>query len=111
MQIKKPCWPLLMATFPYYLFDLHQFAAGNNGGKSTVIFLYLFPSKSLHLSGDPPFSSTKNKGVCLVTHSCLTLCYPMDCSPPGSLVHGDSPGRILEWVAMPSSRRFSQPRD
>ena len=29
----------------------------------------------------------------LVTQSCLTLCYPMDCSPPGSPVHGDSPDR------------------
>ena len=31
--------------------------------------------------------------VCLVTQSCLTLCNPMDCSLPGSSVHGDSPGR------------------
>ena len=30
--------------------------------------------------------------VCLVTQSCPTLCNPMDCSPPGSTVHGDSPG-------------------
>ena len=30
---------------------------------------------------------------CLVTQWCLTLCDPMDCSPPGSSVHGDSPGR------------------
>ena len=30
---------------------------------------------------------------CLVTQSCLTLCNPMDCSPPGSSVHGDSPGK------------------
>ena len=29
----------------------------------------------------------------LVTQSCLTLCNPMDCSPPGSSVHGDSPGK------------------
>ena len=35
----------------------------------------------------------------------------MDCSLPGSSVHGDSPGKILEWVAMPSSRESSQPRD
>ena len=34
----------------------------------------------------------------------------MDCSLPGSSVHGDSPGGILEWVAMPSSRGFSQTR-
>ena len=31
--------------------------------------------------------------LCLVTHSCLTLCDPMDCSPSGSSVHGDSPGK------------------
>ena len=31
--------------------------------------------------------------VCLVTQSCLTLCYPRDCSPPGSSVHGDSSGK------------------
>ena len=43
--------------------------------------------------------------------SCLTLCDPMDCSPPGSSVHGILQARILEWVAMPSSSRSSQPRD
>ena len=31
--------------------------------------------------------------LCLVAQSCLTLCNPMDCSPPGSSVHGDSPGQ------------------
>ena len=31
--------------------------------------------------------------LCLVAQSCLTLCDPMDCSPPGSPVHGDSPGK------------------
>ena len=43
--------------------------------------------------------------------SCPTLCDPMDCSPPGSSVHGILQVRILEWVAMPSSRGSSQPRD
>ena len=43
--------------------------------------------------------------------SCLTLYDPMDCSPPGSSVHGISQARILEWVAMSSSRGSSQPRD
>ena len=46
-----------------------------------------------------------------VTQLCPTLCDPMDCSPPGSSVHGDSPGKNPEWVAMPSSRESSQPRD
>ena len=36
--------------------------------------------------------------------SCLNLCNPMACSPPGSSVHGILQARILEWVAMPSSR-------
>ena len=31
--------------------------------------------------------------LCLVTESCPTLCDPLDCSPPGSSVHGDSPGK------------------
>ena len=35
--------------------------------------------------------------------SCPTLCNPMDCSPPGSSVHGILQARILVWVAMPSS--------
>ena len=43
--------------------------------------------------------------------SCPTLCYPMDCSPPGSSVHGISQARILEWVAISSSRGSSWPRD
>ena len=39
--------------------------------------------------------------VCvLVTQSCLTLCDPVDCSPPGSSVHGILQARVLEWVAI-----------
>ena len=43
--------------------------------------------------------------------SCLIHCNPMDCSPPGSSVLGISQARLLEWVAMPSSRGSSPPRD
>ena len=53
-----------------------------------------------------------------VTHVCaqwlqsyLTLCDPLDCSPPGSSVYGISQARILEWVALSSSRGSSWPRD
>ena len=49
--------------------------------------------------------------LCLVPQSCLTLCGPMDCSPPDSSVHGILQARILECVAMPSSRGSSQPKD
>ena len=43
--------------------------------------------------------------------SCPTLCDPMNCSPPGSCVNGILQARILEWVAMPSPRESSQPKD
>ena len=96
-------------------------------------------------------TSIKCSVLCLVAQTYPTLCNPMDCSLPGSSVHGDSPGkdtgvgchallqgifptqgsnpgllhcrqilyhlshqggpRILEWIAMPSSRGSSQPRD
>ena len=42
--------------------------------------------------------------LCLVTQLCLTLCDHMDCSPLGSSVLGILQARLLEWVAMPSSR-------
>ena len=48
---------------------------------------------------------------CLVAPSCLALCNLMNCSPPGSSVHGILQAKILERVAMPSSRGSSQPRD
>ena len=46
-----------------------------------------------------------------VTQSCLTLCNPMDCSLPGSSVHGIFQAGVLEWVAISFSRRSSQPKD
>ena len=55
-------------------------------------------------------SLKSNRYQCLCAQSCLTLCNTMDYSPPGCSVHEISQ-RILEWVAMPSSRRSSQPRD
>ena len=43
--------------------------------------------------------------------SCLSVCDLMDYGPPGSSVHGILQARTLEWVAMPSSRGSSPPRD
>ena len=48
---------------------------------------------------------------CIHSQSSLTLCEPMDCSSPGSSVHGISQARTLEWVACSSSRGSSRPRD
>ena len=49
--------------------------------------------------------------ACVRAQSCPSLCDPMDCSLPGSSVHGILQARILEWVAYPFSRGSSQPRN
>ena len=49
--------------------------------------------------------------ACSVAQSGPALCDPVDCSLPGSLVHEILQGRILERVAMTSSRESSPPRD
>ena len=53
-------------------------------------------------------SLTLSKVKVLVAQLCLTLYDPIDCSPPGSSVHAVSQARILEWVAISSSRVSSQ---
>ena len=69
-------------------------------------------------SQSPPsqscFISLSPLSHCMCTkllQSCLTLCDPMDCSLPHSSVHGILQARILEWVAMSSSRGRSWPRN
>ena len=51
-----------------------------------------------------PVKTFYSKVKMKVVQSCLTLCDPMDCSPPGFSVHGIPLARILEWVAIPFSR-------
>ena len=48
--------------------------------------------------------NTHSEVKLLVAQSCLTLCNPMDCGPPGSSVHGILQATILEWVVIPFSR-------
>ena len=59
-----------------------------------------------HETVTPPASSSFSFCVCCAQslQSCLTLCDPMDCSPPCSSVQGISQARILEWVASSFSR-------
>ena len=45
-----------------------------------------------------PILPNKSRVLCLVAQSCPTLCNPMDCSPPGSSVHGILRAGILEWA-------------
>ena len=57
------------------------------------------------------FSKKSRTSISEVTQSCSTLCNPMDCSLPGSSVHGIFQARILEWIAISFSRRSSRHRD
>ena len=49
--------------------------------------------------------------ACVSAQSCPTLCILVDCSPPGSSVHGISQARIQDWLAISYSRGSSQPKD
>ena len=66
------------------------------------IFFFLCYSGPLELPyefEDQPVKSCKKAtwsfGVCMLSQSCLTLCDPMDCNPPGFSVHGESPGKNI----------------
>ena len=69
--------------------------------------------KGLSLSiGDMINEMSLIQSMCLVTQSWPALCDPMDCSLPGSSVHGDSPGKNTGGgYSMPYCRGSSQPRD
>ena len=66
-------------------------------------FLSIFLASQLfsHLPEQRPLSlDNKLCGCMFAAQSCLTLCAPVDCSPPGSSVCGILQARILEWVAI-----------
>ena len=71
-----------------------------------VCYLFLIEGRLLYNIG--LISSIQQHELAML---CLTLCDPLDRSLPGSSVHGILQARILEWVAMPSFRGSSQPRD
>ena len=83
----------------YFLQSSTEGVPGTEGDTDILVFcfflVWLFPDVSA--------LGVKVK----ITYSCLTLCDPMDWSPPGSSVHGI----LLEWVVMSFSRGASQPRD
>ena len=68
---------------------------------------------SSSLNSDFSALSSVYKSTCmrLFAQLCLILCDAMDCSLPGSSVHGILQARILEWVVFPFSRGSSKPRD
>ena len=78
-------------------------------GKPPLLFVLMPPPRPSSTKWVFDYNFTHSK--CLVAQSCTTLCDPMDCRPPGSSVHEILQARVLEWVAMPSSRGSSQPND
>ena len=85
----------------------------------TVRILFIFPPTLFKWTVLPAdYSELQGKAlsndVCMHAKSlpsCLTLCDPMNCSRPRFLVHGILQARILEWVAMPSSRESFRRRN
>ena len=73
------------------------------------------PGQRNRLGGSLPVAyshgSASNAVLCSGAQLYPTLCDPMDCSPPGSSVHGILQARILEWVAISFSRGSSAPSD
>ena len=72
----------------------------------TAVFCWQLQKLTIQL-----LASISNECVCLVAQSCPILCNPMDYSPPGSSVHGIFQSRILEYIAISSSREPSWPSD
>ena len=103
-------WLFWLSYHPFIGSLFHVTTGKHLISRDSSLFLFLwvtsfwFKSGSLYLIG----------GTCVCAKSlwsCLTHCDPMDCRLPGSSLHGILQTRILEWVAVPSSKGSSWPRD
>ena len=125
-SVAQSCPTLLRAQGlqPTRLLCPRNLPGKNNGVSCHFLLQEILPTQgsNLHLlhwqMNSLALSHLGNSQTCLHVcvcakslQSCLTLCDPVDCSLPGSSVQETLQARILEWVAMPSSRRCFQPRD
>ena len=105
----SPCFPCPFCPLPYFLspsplssflFSSHLFFLFkiNNLGSKLALFASVMETHRF-----VSFFRTKLCLKVLVAKLYLTVCDPMDCSPPGSSVHGILQAKILEWVAKPVS--------
>ena len=105
------CW-LSGNVLKFFLFmnPSRTFSGAVFGTREWVKFLGLFDKRQRGSRGEA--LRYRSQHACLLSHfSRVRLCDPIDCSPPGSSVQGIFQARILEWVAMPSSRRIFQTQD
>ena len=110
--VKRPVWEgtaasclgmrLSLGADPPAQSDLHRLQPWQLDLASRETLRQNHPAKSLP-------DSWPQETCCLVTKSCSTLCDPMDCSPPGSSVHGISQTRMLERVDIPSPGDLPDP--
>ena len=98
----SPCVRLSLATVWRALGKQGWWAENQSHARSSA-------SQSLYTQTQP--LPSEQTAYALSRQSCLTLCDPMVCSPPGASVHGILQARIVEGVAMPFSRGFSRPRN
>ena len=96
-------WKIFPASH-YFLYNIKN--TGQNIGVSASASVLPMSIQGWFLLRWTGWISLQSKGV-----SCPNLRGPMDCSPPGSSIHGILQVRILEWVAVPFSRGSSPPRD
>ena len=89
---KSPHWFMIWSNYLVLAFNPLHSVCGNNQ-----------PSHHFFLWSEVKWNE--------VAQLCLTVCDPMDCSLPGSSVHGIIQVRVLEWVAISLSRGSSRPRD
>ena len=104
---KNTWWKLIVDTYREHLTMTQAFKENSYSNFVASDISFCFKSRGWKILKDI------NGGgcYCLVTKSHLTLCDPMDCSPPGFSAYGISQARILEWVAIPFYSWSSQPRD
>ena len=102
--------------------NIHSFGALEKGIEGKKILEEIVAEKCSYLNSPKEFKNPrkvrrKEKHTealcfcCVCAQWCLTLCDPMDCSPPGSSVHGILQARIAEWVAIPFSKGSSLSKD
>ena len=103
-QQGSPCWKRLSKS-PCACFGLNHVPPDRCAGDPTP------HSENVTSFRDKVFTEVGEWVHTKSLQSCLTLCDLTDSSPPGSSIHGILQARLLEWVAMPSSRGSSQSRD
>ena len=106
-------WPTrLLCPWDFQARMLEWDAISFSGGSSWTRDWYMSPVFAGRFFTTTPPGKPTHVSVCVcVTQSCLTLCDSMDCSPPGSSVHGILQAWIPEWAVISFSRGSSQPRD